>query len=67
MKALLMMYQEGFLGARFEGGEGSNKPIITKDDFTKKPWDTFHFQVLSQLISSGVTGEHAKVMRINCQ
>lgn len=50
--------KKAFWGARFEGGEGSNKPIITKDDFTKKPGDSIHFQVLSQLISSGVTGEN---------
>ena len=55
------LYDDGikraFWGSKFEGKEGSNKPIITKDDFTKGPGDTLHFQVLSQLISSGVTGE----------
>jgi len=55
------LYDEGirkaFWGARFEGKEGSSKPIITKDDFTKGPGDTIHFQTMSQLISSGVTGE----------
>ena len=55
------LYDDGirkaFWGSKFEGREGSNKPIITKDDFTKGPGDTIHFQVLSELISSGVTGE----------
>ena len=55
------LYDDGirkaFWGARFEGREGSAKPIITKDDFTKGPGDTLHFQVMSDLISSGVTGE----------
>ena len=51
--------RKAFWGSRFEGKEGSNKPIITKDDFTKGPGDIIHFQVMSQLISSGVTGETA--------
>lgn len=55
------LYDDGmrkaFWGARFEGREGSAKPIITKDNFTKGPGDTLHFQVMSELISSGVTGE----------
>jgi len=49
--------RKAFWGAKFEGREGSSKPIITKDDFTKGPGDIIHFQVMSQLISSGVTGE----------
>ena len=49
--------RKAFWGARFEGREGSSKPIITKDDFTKGPGDKIHFQVMSELISSGVTGE----------
>ena len=49
--------RKAFWGSRFEGKEGSSKPIITKDDFTKGPGDKLHFQVMSQLISSGVTGE----------
>lgn len=49
--------RKAFWGAKFEGREGSMKPIISKDDFTKGPGDTIHFQVMSQLISSGVTGE----------
>ena len=48
---------KAFWGSKFEGKEGSNKPIITKDDFTKGPGDVIHFQVLSELFSSGVTGE----------
>jgi len=55
------LYDDGirkaFWGARFEGREGSSKPIIAKDDFTKGPGDSLHFQVMSELISSGVTGE----------
>ncbi len=55
------LYDDGmrkaFWGARFEGREGSSRPIITKDDFTKGPGDALHFQVMSELISSGVTGE----------
>jgi len=49
--------RKAFWGARFEGKEGSNKPIITKDDFTKGPGDKIHFQIMSQLISAGKTGE----------
>lgn len=49
--------RRAFWGSRFEGKEGSNKPIITKDDFMKGPGDKIHFQIMSQLISSGVTGE----------
>ena len=49
--------RKAFWGSRFEGKEGSNKPIITKDDFTKGPGDKLHFQVMSQLISTGITGE----------
>jgi len=49
--------KKAFWGSRFEGSEGSSKPIITKDDFTKGPGDAIHFQVLSEIISSGVTGE----------
>lgn len=59
------LYDDGikkaFWGSKFEGKEGSNKPIITKDDFTKGPGDSIHFQVISQLISSGVTGESTLV------
>lgn len=55
------LYDDGirkaFWGSKFEGREGSNKPIIMKDDFMKGPGDTIHFQIMSELISSGVTGE----------
>ena len=44
-------------GARFEGKEGSRKPIIVNEDFTKKPGETIKFNVVSQLFSAGVTGE----------
>ena len=46
-----------FWGARFEGKEGSSKPIIVNEDFTKKPGETIKFNVVSQLFSAGVTGE----------
>ncbi len=46
-----------FWGSNKEGKEGSNKPIITKDDFTKGPGDVLHFQVISDLFSEGVTKE----------
>ena len=55
------LYDDGirkaFWGSKFEGKEGSSKPIITKDNFMKGPGDVIHFQVLSNLFSSGVTGE----------
>lgn len=34
--------RKAFWGARFEGKEGSARPIITKDDFTKGPGDTIN-------------------------
>lgn len=49
--------RKAFWGSRFEGAEGSSKPIIVKDDFTKGPGDKIHFQVMSQIISTGRTGE----------
>lgn len=49
--------RRAFWGSKFEGKEGSSKPIITKDDFTKGSGDKIHFQVMSELISSGKTGE----------
>lgn len=49
--------RRAFWGARFEGKEGSRKPIIISEDFTKKPGDTIKFNVVSQLFSAGVTGE----------
>lgn len=51
--------RRAFWGARFEGKEGSRKPIIVNEDFTKKPGDTINFQVVSQLFNPGVTGETA--------
>jgi len=55
------LYNDGirkaFWGSRFEGAEGSSKPIIVKDDLMKGPGDVIHFQVLSDLFSDGVTGE----------
>ncbi len=49
--------RRAFWGARFEGKEGSGKPIIVNEDFTKKPGETIKFNVVSQLFSNGVTGE----------
>lgn len=43
--------------AKFTGAEGSGKPIIRKDDFTKNAGDTLHIDVLSPLKGAGVTGE----------
>lgn len=51
--------RRAFWGARFEGKEGSRKPIIVNEDFTKKPGETIKFNVVSQLFSNGVTGETA--------
>ena len=42
---------------KFEGKEGSNQPIITRTDFTKKAGDTVHIQVISELLNEGVTAE----------
>lgn len=50
--------RRAFWGARFEGKEGSRKPIIVNEDFTKKPGETIKFNVVSQLFSAGVTGEN---------
>ena len=49
--------RRAFWGSRFEGKEGSNKPIIVNEDFTKKPGDRINFQVVSQCFTPGVTGE----------
>ncbi len=49
--------RRAFWGTRFEGKEGSRKPIIVNEDFTKKPGETIKFNVVSQLHSAGVTGE----------
>ena len=49
--------RRAFWGSRFEGKEGSRKPIVVNEDFTKKPGDTLRFNVVSQLFSAGVTGE----------
>lgn len=49
--------RRAFWGLRFEGKEGSRKPIITNEDFTKKPGETIKFNVVSQVFSAGVTGE----------
>ena len=51
--------RRAFWGSRFEGKEGSRKPIIVNEDFTKKPGDRINFQVVSQIFTPGVTGETA--------
>ncbi len=50
-----------FWGARFQGGQGSHKPIIINEDFEKKPGDTIKFNVVSQVFSVGATGETSLV------
>src|SRR3990167_8153126 len=45
-----------FWGPNFEGQEGSGKPIIRRDDFTKSPGDTIHVQVFRPPARAGVTG-----------
>lgn len=50
--------RRAFWGVRFEGKEGSKKPIIVNEDFTKKPGETIKFNVSSKLFSAGVTGEN---------
>jgi N4-gp56 family major capsid protein len=42
---------------KFEGAEGSNMPIIIKNDFTKEPGDVIHIDTVSQILNEGVTGE----------
>lgn len=49
--------RRAFWGSRFEGKEGSRKPIIVNEDFTKKPGDTLRFNIVSQVFSAGVTAE----------
>lgn len=49
--------RRAFWGSRFEGKEGSRKPIVVNEDFTKQPGETIKFNVVSQLFSAGVTGE----------
>lgn len=45
-----------FWGPNFEGPEGSGKPIIRRDDFTKEPGDTIHVQTFTPLAQAGVAG-----------
>ena len=45
-----------FWGPTFEGREGSGKPIIRRDDFTKEPGDTINVQTFRALARPGVTG-----------
>lgn len=40
-----------------KGGEGSEKPIIEKEDFVNQAGDVIHMQVMSELYGPGVTGE----------
>jgi len=45
-----------FWGPNFEGPEGSGKPIIRRDDFTREPGDVIHIQVVSPLTRDATTG-----------
>lgn len=40
-----------------KGGEGSEKPIIEKEDFVNQAGDVIHIQVMSELYGPGITGE----------
>lgn len=40
-----------------KGGQGSEKPIIEKEDFVNQAGDVIHIQVMSELYGPGVTGE----------
>ena len=41
-----------------KGGEGSEKPIIEKEDFVNQAGDVIHINVVSELYGPGVTGEN---------
>lgn len=41
-----------------KGGEGSEKPVIEKQDFVNQAGDVIHIQVMSELYGPGVTGEN---------
>lgn len=40
-----------------KGGEGSEMPIIEKEDYVNQAGDVIHVQVMSELYGDGVTGE----------
>lgn len=42
---------------KFEGGEGSNMPLIRKDDFTQEPGDTIKTDMVLALTGAGLTGD----------
>lgn len=44
---------------KFEGPQGSQMPVIRKDDLTKLSGDTIHIITVSNLTGAGVTGETA--------
>lgn len=48
--------RKSFWGSK-KGGEGSEKPIIEKEDFVNQAGDVIHIQVMSELYGPGVTGE----------
>lgn len=56
-KIRLDAIKSAFWGSRFEGKQGSRMPILANTDFTKSPGDKIHFQTMSRLYGSGVTGE----------
>lgn len=41
-----------------KGKEGSEKPIIEKEDFVNQAGDVIHVQIMSELYGPGVTGEN---------
>lgn len=44
---------------RFEGPEGSDMPIIRKDDLTQEAGDTIKYDIVLALIGAGMTGDTA--------
>lgn len=55
-----MILEEAIAGAfwsKFEGLEGSNMPIVLKEDLTKEPGDTIRIHTVKQLAGAGVTND----------
>src|SRR5574341_1000314 len=44
---------------KFEGGEGSDAPVIRKDDFERKMGDTLFVDIALALTAAGATGDTA--------
>ena len=49
--------RKSFWGTK-KGGQGSEQPIIEKEDFVNQSGDVIHIQVMSELYGPGVTGEN---------